>query len=314
MSIEAAEEILELPQHYTKEDVRSAYTELARRYHPDAASKHHFDPAAAQELMVEANKANDVLKQLFVEDSNRVVTRGDGGIASGSLGVDWRAGWERYEQEADNLGDFADDLDAAPPAEKPPLSVRSVLLGPVVLRVVLIVLFAWLWWSIFPLLPHNLPRYVPAGVWKPFDIARLVAAMVYPTYLLVYESITGFVSGFVREVLNGIVSWITRKYVDLRPHSASYGCSLYKLVREQVYAVLMAPLVVYAIAACLAQESAPARIVLGIVAVLLAVDTLAACAHGGFVNVWATSLADRIEAQYLLLRARVLKRCGAWEG
>lgn len=315
MTKEAAEEILELPRRYTKEDVRRAYTELARRYHPDAAARHHFDPDLAQRRMVEANKANEVLKQEFALDSSRVVTRVAEGIESGFAGVDWRAGAADPDEglKADPW-DIADTWETPVEEQAVPRTVRTVLLGPVVLRVVCIGLLALWWWRVFPLLPHNVDSYVPAGEWRLLDVARLVAAMVYPTYAVAYELISGYVSDLIREVLNGVVSWITRNYVDLRPKTASYGCALYKLIREQVYALLLAPLVVYVVAACLLQTSWAAKVALGVVAALLGVDALAACAQGGFVNVWSAALAEWVENRYLLVRASLLKRCGAWEG
>ncbi|MBR3224867.1 MAG: J domain-containing protein [Atopobiaceae bacterium] len=314
MTREAAEEILELPRRYTKEELRRSYTEIARRYHPDAAAKGHMDPAAAQQRMVQANKAYQLLKRQFKDMPDRVVSRGYGGITAGFSGVDWRAGTGDPFDPSEDPWDFAQDWDAAPPPEKVPLSVRSVLLGPVVLRLVFIGLFGWLWWNNFPLLFHNMWRFFPAGDWSIMDVANLVAAFVYPSYLLIYEIVSGYLSGFVREVLNGIVSWITKKYVDLRPKSSSYGCALYKIVHEQVYALLMAPLVLYLAAFCINEDFLPLKVVYGLLGAALGVDTLAAVAHGGFINVLATALAERIEAWYLLLRARLLKRCGKWEG
>ncbi len=317
MTKEAAEEILELPQRYNKEDLRKAYMDIARRYHPDAAAQHHFDPETAQARMVDANKAYDVLKGEFKGMEDRVVERGVlgglSGISQGFAGVDWTAGVEEPLADDEDPWAFAEDWSTEAPPEAVPLSVRSVLLGPVVLRVAFVGLFAWLWWNMFPLLPQNLGRYVPQGAWTLADVAHLVAAMVYPTYLLVYELISGYVSGLVREVLNGAVSWICGRYVDLRPRSSSYGCALYKLLREQVYALLMLPLVLYVFGQFVAHDSFVLKALFGVLGVVLGVDTLAACAHGGFVNVWSTSLAERVETQYLLLRARMLKRCGQWD-
>ena len=310
MSKGAAEEILELPRRYTKEDLRRAYTDLARTYHPDAAAKHHYDPEVAQRRMIEANQANAVLKDLFADDPNRVVERSGGGIAGGYSGVDWREGTEGFRGSSEEFWDFADDWDAEPPQEKPPLSVRSVLLGPVFLRIVLIAAFGWLWWRTFPLLPQNLQTYLPAGEWQLADIARFVAGIIYPSYLVLYEVFAGHISGCLRELLNGLVSFLTRRYVDLRSRSASYGCEMYKLLRVQIYALLLAPLVVYLAAMCLAEQTPAIKVVLGVVTIGLGVDALAACVHGGFVNVWATALSDRVEATYLLLRRKLLEHCG----
>lgn len=313
MTREAAEEILELPRRYTKEDLRKAYTDMARRYHPDAAAQHRFDPEAAQARMVEANKAYELLKRQFSGMSNRVIERGYGGIAQGFAGVDWTAGVYDANPDADPW-EFAEDWVSEPAPQKPPLSLRTVLLGPVVPRIVFIGLFAWLWWCTFPFLPQNAGRFFPSGEWTLMDAARLVAASVYPSYLLLYETISGYVSGFVREVANGLLSYVIGRYVDLRPRSSSYGCMLYKLLREQMYGLLIAPAALYLAALCVSQEQVALKVVCGVLALLLAVDALAAVTHGGFVNVWTSALAERVEARYLLIRARILKRCGQWDG
>lgn len=316
MTQEAAEEILELPHRYTREDLKHAHADIARTYHPDAVGQGHLDPAEAQRIMVEANKAYATLKPLFVEQPDRVVERAgmwEAGIAGGYAQVDWRAGAHAAEGDEDPWS-FVEDWGAEPAPEKVPLSVRSVLLGPVVLRILFICGFAYLWWHTFPLLSHNLPRYVPAGSWTLHDVFVLVAAMVYPSYLLVYETLSGYISNFVRESLNGIVSWVTRRYVDLRPHSSSYGCALYKLLREQVYALLMGPVVLWLASMCASVSSPLFKAVFLVAAVLLGIDALAACAHGGYVNTWSSALSERVEARYLLLRADLLRRCGKWGG
>jgi hypothetical protein len=54
------------------------------------------------------------------------------------------------------------------------------------------------------------------------------------------------------------------------------------------------------------------KVLWGIVTVAVGVDTLAACVHGGFINIWTTALAERVESRYLLIRAALLRRCGQW--
>lgn len=307
MSKEAAEELLELPHRYTKEDLRRAYTTLARRYHPDAAAKHHFDQATAQRMMVEANQANDVLKHQFDDRPDLVVERGWGAVGRTGSGSGRTNFYDAYADQSP--WESSEGWSSEPAATKPPLSVRSVLLGPVVLRVLFTAGFAWLWWQTFPLLPHNTARIFPAGEWQITDAANLVVALVYPTYLLVYEGVSGLISGFVREVLNGMVSWVSRNYVDLRPRSSSYGCALYKLLREQVYALLLAPLALLCVAQCMTADVLPLKVVWGIVGAFLALDSVAAFVHGGLINVWTSALSERVEATYLLLRRRILNRC-----
>ena len=200
----AAEELLELPQRYTKEDLKKAYTALARIYHPDAAKRQGIDVEEASRIMADANRAYDGLKHQFDEYPDRVISRDEPGITTGFAGVDWNGGasgsassgagvYGSYDPSADPW-DFVDDLGADPIPQKPPLSVRSVLLGPVVLRVLFIALFAWLWWCTFPLLPQNASRFVPAPAWTLLDVARAAAAVIYPTYVLLYEAFSGYVS------------------------------------------------------------------------------------------------------------------------
>lgn len=308
MSKEAAEEILGLPSRYTKADLRRAYTKLARRYHPDAAAKQHLDPAMAQRLMVEANQANDVLKRQFDRRPRAVIERGVSSADVSGTGGGRPNFYDVYANE--NVWESSEGWSSEPVQGRPPLSVRSVLLGPVVLRVLLTVLFAWIWWQTFPLLGHNQGRYFPDGAWTLMDVAHLVAGVVYPSYLLLYEGVSGLISGFIREVLNGLVSWLSGRYVDLRPHSSSYGCALYKLLREQVYALILAPIALYLAALCMGAENTVAKVAFGLVAGLLAFDTLAAFVHGGLINVWTSALAERVEAAYLLIRRRILSRCG----
>ncbi|MDO4538248.1 MAG: J domain-containing protein [Coriobacteriales bacterium] len=306
MTKEAAEELLELPHRYTKEDLRQAYTKLARKYHPDAAARHHYDQSAAQAMMVDANKANDVLKQQFANNPERVVERGWGSVSSGYSGVDWRS---VDKQDTDDPWSFVEDWSVEAPDEEVPLSVRSILLGPVVLRVLFCALFALLWWNTFPLLPHNLAS-VPE-TWTLASGARVLAALIYPTYLLIFELLSGQLSCLVREVANGAVSWFTRSYVDLRSKSANQGCALYKILRNQLYALLMVPLVLY-LASCAFNEQGMLRIALGILTLALGVDMLAAFVRGGFVNTLTASLAERVEDSYLTARVELLKRCGKW--
>lgn len=337
MSKEEAEELLDLPETYTKADLRRRYAAVAREYHPDVARRRGHTPAEAQRMMADANIAYTYLLGLFDGEGEQRIRRGawggfagGSGIESGFAGADWRQGvdesgasaWGRpysYSEgaEDDHFWDFAQDAgqgEGEPQARGVPVTPRTVLLGPVVLRVALVALLARAWWTCFPLLPHNVVGYPFPGS----DVAgwaRLLAASVYPTYLLVYEAITGYLSGLVREVLNGLVSLVTGRYVDLRPRTATYGCSLYKLLKNQVWAVLMVPVVVWlAGRAVLPGPWDLARVACAVAAVVLGVDTLAACVRGGFVNTWSSAAAEWVEARYLMLRKRVLVRCGQWRG
>lgn len=76
----------------------------------------------------------------------------------------------------------------------------------------------------------------------------------------------------------------------------------------------MVPLVLWLAGRCAAAPAADLaqRVAWGALAVALGVDTLAAVVHGGFVNIWTTALSERIEASYLMVRKRILERCGKW--
>lgn len=324
---EQAEEILDLPQRYTKADLRRSYANLAREFHPDVAERHGHTRAEAERRMADINVAFTYLQDFF-DGGAKAVERGMWGAAVGS--TDPNAGrtgthgahanrWGQsysYAEGGDTGGfwDFSDTEPDAPAEEPVPITPRTVLLGPVVLRVVAVTLFAWLWWQTCPLLPHNAGAYPFPGrdvaAW-----ARLAAAAIYPTYLVVYEAITGNVSGLVRDALNGLISWVTKRYYDLRPRSASYGCPLYKLLRDQIWALLMLPAVLWlAGQALVAGPWTVRRVVFAAAAVALGIDTLAACVRGGFVNTWTSALAERVEAAYLMSRRRLLIRCGQWRG
>lgn len=334
MTKEGAEQILGVPEQYNQEMLRKAYTRLARVYHPDRAAESGLTQAQAQAKMVQVNKAYQFLRGQFEGgNANRMVVRGtwetaaaSSGIESGFAGVDWRADygthnygtyahsdeWNQDETD-DGFWNFADEGAQAADA-KVPVTLRTILLGPVVLRVVFIGLFAWLWWRTFPLVNDNLASYpVEAALTGSglLSIARLLAGLVYPTYVLVYEIFAGYVSNLVREILNAGFSWLVRRYYDLRPKSSSYGCALNKIISNQLWTLLLIPVVVWLAGLSLSASGAE-QIVLGIVALALGIDALAAVVHGGFVNVWTSGLAERVESAYLVLRQHLLKRCNQW--
>lgn len=325
MSKTEAEEVLQLPERYSKADLRRCYAALAREYHPDVARQRGHSPEEAEARMAQINIAYDCLQAFFDGGEGQVVRRGlwdsaaeGSGIENGFGDTDWRAGADRRSSgygwssvDDDGFWDFAADESDAPAQEPVPITPRTVLLGPVVLRVALVALFGWWWWNTFALLPQHMGDYPFPGS----DIAgwaRLVSATVYPTYLLVYEAITGNISGLVRAVLNGAFSWVTRRYYDLRPNSSSYGCELSKMVKNQIWALLLIPLVLW-LAALAQGSSGIARVVFAVLAVALGIDTLAACVRGGLVNTWTSALSERIENLYLVLRRRLLMRCGQWK-
>lgn len=328
MSKTEAEEVLRLPEHYSKADLRRCYADLAREYHPDVARRNGHSEQEAEERMAQINVAYDCLLGFFDGGDDQVLHRGlwesavgGSGIENGFGQADWRsgvdgaAGWGSgpvHGAEDDDFWNFATDEEDAPAEEPVPVTPRTVLLGPVVPRVALVAYFAWVWWNSFALLPQNAASYPFPGT----DVAgwaRLLSAVVYPTYLVVYEAVTGNISGVLRAVLNAGFSWIVRRYYDLRPKTASYGCELSKMVKNQIWALLMIPAVVW-LAALAQAATGTAQVLWGVLAVALGVDTLAACVRGGLVNTWTSALSEQIERAYLVLRRRLLMHCGQWRG
>jgi hypothetical protein len=333
MTKTSAEAILDLPQRYTNADLRHSYTALTREYHPDVAERHGHTASEAQERMSDINRAYEYLRGFFVEDPSVVMSRSPLGtsIESGFTDVDWRSGvrprgkhfrtqpqpepaYADYASVSDeDFWNFAQDEEDAPAPQRVPVNVRTVLLGRYVPRIAFVALFALLWWRTFPLLPQNQAAYPLDGGLMGW--ARLVAGLVYPTYLVVYEVLAGNVSAFVRELANDGVSWVTGTYYDLRPNTSSYACALHKLLSDQVWAVLMAPAVLWLAALVVPMPAWNAqKVVLAALTAFLAVDTLAACVRGGLVNLWTSALGDRVEAAYLNAHARLMRRCGMWHG
>ncbi len=311
MSKIEAEELLELPGRYTAAELRRAYAHQLQEYHPDVAARNGHSEEEAAARTSDVNVAYSVLKDLFDGD-REVITRGlwestpgGSGIESGFGGVDWRSG-----TDGPDFWDFAQD-DA--PVEKVPVNPRTVLLGPVIPRVVLVALFGWVWWRTFPLVPGG-PGAPSLGA-DLSEWARFSRLAVYPTYLLIYEAVTGNVSALLREWVNDLVSWATRRYYDLRPRGSSYGCPLHRIVTGQMWSVLMFPIVVTLVDMVLSMpEWNAVRTVTALVGALLAVDMLAATVRGGLVNAWTTALGERVEASYLNSHARLMRRCGKWQG
>lgn len=309
MTREAAEDILALPHRYSSADVRRCYTEIARYWHPDAALRDGRDPAQAQVRMVEANKARTVLMRYFRDDPDRLVTRSRGGIESGFAGVDFRA----TEDYADDPWGFADAWDTADADADDEPSLRRAIFGPWFLRIVFVFLFALVWFREFGLLPHNVVRLTPPGLWAPSDVARIIAHVVYPTYLVLYELLSGNFSFLVREVANDLVTWISGSYMALERRGPTASCALACLLRDQVWPLLLAP-IAFAFAA-FAFEMWPSvqAFLLAFCALALSFDAFAAMAHGGFVNMWTGEAAEWVERRYLLMHASMLRRCGLWE-
>lgn len=316
----AAEELLELPQRYTKEDLKKAYTALARVYHPDAAKRQGIDVEEASRIMADANRAYDGLKHQFDEYPDRVISRDEPGITTGFAGVDWRE-----ENDSDDPWDFVDEWTThkSKPKSRPVATkqyiddpskhlVRRFLLGPIVIRVlVTAALFLW-WWRTFPFLPQN-AVVKPYEYWKFSDLAIVVPRAVWPTYLLALELATGHISLMIREVLSGLVSYITGVYVDIRPKSASYGCALYKFLNEQIWAFVLLPLVIIFAVNALDATNIFFRVLFGALTVITGIDLVASLMHAGIAVTVSLDLAEYIERRYLMTRRALLEHCGVWE-
>lgn len=359
MSKGKAEEILGLPQRYTKADLRHRYAALTREFHPDVAERNGHSAQEAQVRMADINRAYEYLRDLFAGDPSATLTRSPIGstVEPGFADVDRRAdarpagkhmrrepepsyaddpgrgrqagyvNYNDYFDYADYFGrvdyasmsdeefwDFVRNEEPASAPQEVPVNAQTVLLGGYVLRAVFVLLFALVWWRTSPVLPMNQAAYQFGGSALQ-SAARLVAGLVYPTYLVAYEVLTGNISALVREAINDAISWATGTYYDLRPKTSSSFCALHKLVSDQLWAVLMAPAVLL-VAAKVAGMGAwgPAKVGLCAVAVLLGVDTLAACVRGGLVNLWTSALGERVETAYLNAHARLMRRCGTWNG
>ena len=86
-------EVLHIPSTATDEEVKRAYRELARKYHPD---NYHDNPLAdlAQERMKEVNAAYHAIQQ---ERGNR-----GGGGTSAQAQQDYYGGWQYRQRAAGN--------------------------------------------------------------------------------------------------------------------------------------------------------------------------------------------------------------------
>lgn len=76
MDKRTAERFLGLSGTYTAKDLNSAYRKKVREYHPDLVAARGEDTTAAEELMMTANAANELLKCLF-DDVETVIADPD---------------------------------------------------------------------------------------------------------------------------------------------------------------------------------------------------------------------------------------------
>lgn len=320
-----AEKILDLPERYTKSDLRKRFMKLAQRYHPDNAATNGISPEVAQRKMTQVNKAYGLLKTLFEDDAAATVQRDLVGGDPGRYGVgvhfdpmgqharqtavDDSLFWDEHGNPRSAVAEKAanDAVDAAPGTHR----LRRFLLGPVFLRLVAIALLALLWWNTFPFANGHdglaqIARFRTLGDWLP-----LLCATIYPTYLLAYEVFAGHISGVLREGLNGIVTLATGVHVEVR-RSGSYASELSSLIKKQWYGPLILPLAAWVASLGLAQGAGWPRYVLLALGALMALDALLSTFGMGLADSVARHLGDAAEKWYVQARMDLLKRCGQW--
>lgn len=319
-----AEEVLGLPDVYGKKELRQAYTAKARIYHPDNAARNGIPASVAQASMVKVNKANSLLKRYFDANPSQQIHRDKAsvGAAPNSVGVHFEPDGSHARRTAVDDALFWDEQGrargtvqedrAAASADAPGHRLRRFLLGPWLLRLILVALFGWLWWRTFPFLPSNSAAYHLDDPTAQVDWVLVTCRAVYPTYLLLYELFGGGISGVLRELLNGLVSLITRVHVEVRPKGA-YRSSLSSLFSKQWYGALMLPLALY-LGTIAHAQTGDARWIWWALCALVAIDSLLAFFGTGIVDSLAERVADGIERTYVRCRMRLLKYCGQWDG
>ena len=291
-----AEAILDLPERYDRRQLRHSFMALAQQCHPDAAARNGLDPAEAQRKMTQVNKAYALLKEYFEDNREATMHRDLVGGAEGAYGVgvhyaptgekvgatqvDDSLFWDEHGNPRSAVAEEQANaaVDAAPGTHR----LRRFLLGPHFLRVVLCLAFAGVWWLNFPFVNGNEARFNVGPTAGPIDYLAWVSAMVYPTYLLAYEVLSGHVSGALRQIANGVASLVTGVHVDVRT-SCAYTCELMRV----------------------------AALALG---VFVAIDSLLACFGSGAFVAMTRALGDAIEKRYVKSRMEMLKRCGQWAG
>lgn len=321
-----AEEVLQLPERYGKAELRRQFKAFAQEYHPDNAARNGISEKFAQTRMTEVNKAYATLKPLVDAAGPRVSihrdlvggSRGHNGVGvhhnpDGSASVRTQVDDSLFWDEEGNPRSAVAESEANAAADAPGHALRRFLLGPWFLRLILVALFALVWWLNFPLLPRNAARFDMSATASLSSWASVVASAVYPSYLLLFELFAGHISGALREVLNGIVSNLTRVHVEVR-RKGSYQSSVSSLLEKQVYGILELPVSLALLARGLAEADAGWHLAYLVLAGIFLVDLLIGFFGAGIANGLARWLAERAEKRYVTLRMDMLKRCGQWAG
>ncbi|WP_058269944.1 J domain-containing protein [Olsenella massiliensis] len=323
MTRSRAEEVLDLPERYGMADVRAAFKRLALEYHPDNAERNGISKKFAQRRMTEVNKAYAHLRSLFAETDVTLLHRYLVGAASGRRGVGVHyapTGTTRVTTQVDDAlfwdeqgnprsAQATNAANAA--ADAPGHALRRLLLGPVLLRALVVLALAVVWWRLFPFVGSNAARYDLSAQAPLTELADALAAVVYPSYFVLYELVTGHVSGTLREAANGLVSLVTREHVEVHGGGA-YRSDASSLVEGQVYPLLELPLAVWLLVRGMPTIEGQAQLAYLVPGALVTVDLLIGFFGSGVVMGLSRWLAALIERRYVTLRMALLKRCGQW--
>lgn len=330
MTQSEAEEILGLPERYDRRELRRRFMALAQQYHPDNAARNGVAESEAQRKMTEVNKAYALLKEYFEDNREATLHRDMMGGVEGAygVGVHYSPSGEKvgktqvddslfWDEDGNPRSAVAEEkanaaADAAPGTHR----LRRFLLGPVFLRVVFVALLALVWWLTFPLVNGNGARHDIGPTAGALDYLSWISAMVYPTYFLLYEALSGHISGSVREAANGIASLVTGVHVSIRT-SGAYTSELTSLIQKQWYGPLLMPLAALIVIHALAWPDAGwpwQKVALLALGVFVSVDSLLACFGSGAACAIAHALGDAVEKRYVTARMDMLKRCGQWVG
>lgn len=330
MTQSEAEEILGLPERYDRRELRHRFMALAQKYHPDNAARNGIDESVAQRKMTEVNKAYGLLKEYF-EDNREATLHRDlvGGVEGAyGVGVHYSPTGEKvgktqvddslfWDEDGNPRSAVAEEqanaaADAAPGTHR----LRRFLLGPVFLRVVCVCALALVWWLTFPFVNGNNARHDIGPTAGALDYLAWISAMVYPTYFLVYEALSGHISGAIREAANGIASLATGVHVNIRS-SGAYTSELTSLIQNQWYGPLLMPLAALIVIEALAWPGAGwpwQKVALLALGAFVSVDSLLACFGSGAACAAAHALGEAVEKRYVTARMSMLKRCGQWAG
>lgn len=317
-----AEKVLDLPERYGTDELRQAFKALAQEYHPDNAARNGISQQFAQQRMIEVNRAYATLKRLFDANPSQTIHRDlvsgaahNRGVGvhvapSGDRSVETQLDDSLFWDENGNPRSAVMENEANVAVDAPGHGLRRTLLGPALLRLVFIALLGLVWWRTFPMLPDNRANFDMSSTAPLSSLVEVLMAAVYPSYFLLYEIFAGGFSGAVREIVNGIVSNVTRVHVEVR-RKGSYRSSLSGFVRNQVYGLLELPLA--ALSAVRGMDVAgTSQIVRFVAAGVLVVDALLGFFGTGIVVSAARWLSDLIEKHYVTMRMDMLKRCGQW--